>query len=341
MANANAKATQKTSEEDLNKVNMTLRAQPWYQQFFKERGLDPNKVKLSGAQRQTLTGLAAQNGYALGDRMKFDEAGNMNQKGGYGGMPTWAKVAIAAAPIAGSMLVPGVREAVLSNVGSIFGAGGTAGGGGGAAAAVPTIAGHAVTTGMATAAPTIAGTSAIAGSAIPAAVTAGGSATASAPSLMSRIAAHPREILSGAGRMISQAGQASATNRGVEIDARLAHDQLNLQAQRETRAAEGDAFRKSLYGQIAAGYQPSQRPDGIPSRAPSDGYTTPQAKEAGQLMTDTAMARMRGGDYGTSITPFSELPVRPRLMERISNYAGPAMSLFDPRLYGNGRPTNG
>lgn len=306
MSNDKAKATQQMSEEDLNKVNIHLREQPWYQEWFRSRGLNPNQVKLSEQQRSELSNLAARNGFELGDRMKFDEAGNMNQKGGFAGMPTWAKVAIAAAPVAGAMLIPGAREATLGNLGGIFG--------GGATSTVAPAATTAATTGATTAATT----------------------AAAVPSIMSKIAGFAKtplgSMVGAGGRMVAQAGAASAANRGTEIDARMAHDQLQLQADRERRDAESDAFRKSLYGQIASGYQPSTRPEGIPSRNPVEGFVTPQAREAGQLMSDIAMNRMKSNDYPT-ITPFNQLPMKPGLMERIANYAGPAMSLFDPRLY--------
>lgn len=117
-------ATQSMSEREINALNLTIRQTPWYQQWFASQGLNPNRVKLTDTQRADLARTAAANGYQLGDRMKIDEAGNINQQGGYAGMPTWAKVAIAAAPVAGSMLIPGVREATIGNIGSIFGAGG-------------------------------------------------------------------------------------------------------------------------------------------------------------------------------------------------------------------------
>src|SRR5690349_7199962 len=114
MATPTTTATQDTSEAELNQINLHLKQQPWYQQFFKERGLNPNKVHLSSDQQQALTQLAAQNGYALGDRMKVDAAGNFNQKGGFAGLPAWGKALVAGAPIAGAMLIPGVGPAVLN-----------------------------------------------------------------------------------------------------------------------------------------------------------------------------------------------------------------------------------
>lgn len=81
-------------------MNLLMRQQPWYQDWFKAQGLNQDKVKLNDSQRNSLTALAAQNGLTLDKRMKLDEAGNVNQKGGFAGMPTWAKVALAAAPAA-------------------------------------------------------------------------------------------------------------------------------------------------------------------------------------------------------------------------------------------------
>lgn len=126
------RAHQGTGEDELNQINLEMRQSPWYQDWFSSQGLNPNKVKLNDNQRNDLMNLAMQQGYELGDRMKVDEAGNFNQKGGFAGMPTAAKWAIGAAPVAGAMLIPGVREAVLSNMGTIFGAGGGSGVTGGA-----------------------------------------------------------------------------------------------------------------------------------------------------------------------------------------------------------------
>jgi len=120
---------QGTSEADLNQVNLQMRSQPWYQQWFRAKGLDPNRVRLTEQQRQELTQLAAANGVELGDRMKFDEAGNVNQMGGFAGMPTWAKIALASAAVAGTGGALGA--AGVGPMAGMFG-----GGGGGLAASV-------------------------------------------------------------------------------------------------------------------------------------------------------------------------------------------------------------
>lgn len=160
-------ATQSTGESQINQINLWMRQQPWYIEFFRSKGLNPNQVKLTDQQRNELTMIATRNGVQLGDRMKIDSAGNVNQMGGFAGMPTWAKVAIGAAPVAGAMLIPGVREATINSLGSVFGTGGGTGAASGAGTAtstgIPTIGSTALTTGMGYGPPSLAGTSALTG----------------------------------------------------------------------------------------------------------------------------------------------------------------------------------
>lgn len=291
------------TDNEINNFNGQMRQQPWYQEWFAQRGLDPNKVKLNDAQREELKRLIEQRaGFVFPKDMKIDPAGNLNEKGGWAGLPGWAKTAIIGGATVASMgMIPGVP-----GVGGIFG-------GGGVPNAVPAVSGNL--------APVLPAT--------PGAVSGGGAA---AGGLMSKIASFAKNpLVTAGGRMLAGAGQAAATNRGAEIEARLAHDQLNLAAQRERRDAETDAYRKSLFGQLAAGYQPSQRPDGAAGRNPN-GFITDQARQAGQSMFDTAQDRMRRQDY-PSITPYSQLPTQPGRMERFASYAAPALSLFDPRTY--------
>src|SRR5262245_40682227 len=72
--------TRQTSEAELNQFNVSLRSQPWYQAYFAQRGLDPNKVKLSDRQQGELETLMAQNGVTVPSGMHIDPAGNLNQK---------------------------------------------------------------------------------------------------------------------------------------------------------------------------------------------------------------------------------------------------------------------
>lgn len=178
-------ATQSTGESQINQINLWMRQQPWYIEFFRSKGLNPNQVKLTDQQRNELTMIATRNGVQLGDRMKIDSAGNVNQMGGFAGMPTWAKVAIAAAPAAATA---GFGLAGMGPLGGALGGGGGAGvgasgtgaglsaasnfaaqgaspllGGGtlaaGAGAAVPTIGSTAIGSGMGTT-PSLAGSTA-------------------------------------------------------------------------------------------------------------------------------------------------------------------------------------
>lgn len=315
----------------INDFNLHMRQQPWYQEWFRQQGLDPNHVQLSQAQRHGLQQLILQKGGVPPDafnNMKIDPAGNLNTEHGFASQPTWLKgIEIAGAGVGAAFAAPAVLGAL--------GVGGAAPG-----VAVPSITGTTYGTGMAAGLPSLAGMGTL-----PAVAGAGAGMTtgitgAAAPSLMSRIAGmakNPASLLSSGGRALGAISQASASNRGTQIEAQMAHDQMQLEADQQRRAAESDAYRKTLYGQMAAGYQPSTRPAGAMGRDPN-GFITDQARQAGQMLTDTSMAHLRNQDY-PSITPMNQLPTKPGLMESIANYAGPAMSLFDPRLYDkNGTP---
>lgn len=125
-----APPTHDTSEAQLDQFNRTLRSLPWYQTFFAQRGLNPNRVQLSDQQRRDLAGVAAQNGVPVSARMTFDKAGNLNQQGGFAGQPTWLKGVEVAAPIA----VGGYFAAPA--IGSALGIGGGASAAAGAPAAL-------------------------------------------------------------------------------------------------------------------------------------------------------------------------------------------------------------
>jgi hypothetical protein len=122
-------ATQQTSEAALNQMNLQMRQQPWYQQWFAQQGLDPNHVRLNDRQREQLAALAGQNGFELAARMKIDEAGNLNQKGGWAGMSPAMKAAIIAAAAVGTAGIA-TTGALGSTAQGLVGAGGGGGGGG-------------------------------------------------------------------------------------------------------------------------------------------------------------------------------------------------------------------
>lgn len=310
----------KSDEEALNNFNIQMRSQPWFIQWMQERGLNPSGFgnrKLSGKEQDQLEQLVAQHyfGGRLPEGMTIDSGSSLNQKGGWAGMPTWAKTAI----IAGAAVATAGTASALSG-GSFLGIGG---GAGAVPNAVPAVSGSL--------APVLPATPAVAGGT---AAATGTAAAAGGKSVFDRVSGWLRNpVVNAAGQMISAAGQASANNRGVNVDAQLAHDDLALRAARERRDAEKDAYAGAMLGQLATSYQPSNRPAGAEGRH-AQGFISDGARVAGQTLYDQMLKRLQTQDYGTSITPFSELPTQPGRMERFATYAGPALSLFDPRTYG-------
>jgi len=129
------------TDTDINAFNLNIRQTPWYQEWFQQRGLNPNQVKLNDRQRNELKALVEQQaGVQLPGDMKIDPAGNLNEKGGWAGLPTGVKIAIIGAAAVGTMGAAGVFG------GAAGAASGAAGGtsaatGAGAAGAAGTAAG--------------------------------------------------------------------------------------------------------------------------------------------------------------------------------------------------------
>jgi hypothetical protein len=177
-----------SGKEQINQFNLWMRQQPWYQQWFQARGLNPNQVKLSKAQREDLERTILQNGGVQRDAfndMMIDPAGNLNTEHGFASLPTWAKVAT----IGGAAAAGGFGAAALAGgAGGGVGAGGlgsgmnaaTAGaaahagsplmmgtgglmatGAGAGAAAIPTIGSQAIGSGMGYGPASLAGTSSV------------------------------------------------------------------------------------------------------------------------------------------------------------------------------------
>lgn len=118
-----------------NKINLTMRQTPWYQDWFRSKGLDPNRVKLSDQQRSDLSSLAARNGMPLTDGLVLDQAGNVNVKHGFAGQPGWLKALEIGGAVAGSLLIPGSQTAL----GHVFGFGSTQAPIAGATQTLPTL----------------------------------------------------------------------------------------------------------------------------------------------------------------------------------------------------------
>ena len=305
MANA---PTRQTSDTDLNQFNIWMRSQPWFQEWHRQRGLNPSgnsNRKLTDREQAELESLMRQNGVQLDSGMHIDSGGSLNQKNRLG-----RNLAIGA----------GLTAATLATMGAA-GAGPMAGLFTGATPAATAGGTGATLTGMSGAPIVAVGAPTVAGS-----TTAGG---AGMFSTLANVLKNPatRTVLSGVGRMVAGAGDAAAANRGTQIEAQLAHDQLKLTAEREGRARQSDAYRKAMLGQLASSYQPSTRPAGSEGRY-SQGFITPEAREAGALLYSQGMDQLRQGS-APSITPYSELPTKPGMFERLASYAGPGLSMFD------------
>ena len=106
----------------IDAFNLQLRQQPWYQDWFRAQGLNPNQVHLSKGQRQQLEQLIVQRAGVPADAfndMMIDPAGNLNTEHGFASQPTWLKaLEIGGAAAAGAFAAPG-------SIGSLVGMGST------------------------------------------------------------------------------------------------------------------------------------------------------------------------------------------------------------------------
>ena len=157
-----------------NQASQFMRAQPWYQDFLKQQGQDPNHVKLTKDQSYQLLQLARQKGVGISTKYSLDSSGNIVSEG----MPGWEKAAIIAGVVVGGyFLAPAVIAAFGSEAAATSAATAAAAGDTSAAAAL-TSAG--ATLASTTTAPLMTGTIAgsVASGAVPAALAAGGAAAA-------------------------------------------------------------------------------------------------------------------------------------------------------------------
>jgi hypothetical protein len=234
--------TRRTSEGDLNAFNVYLRSQPWYQDWFRTRGLDPNRVKLSRGQQGELERLMRQNGLDVQGGMHIDAAGNVNQKnrlarnlgiaagiaaGGYFAAP-------ALAGLGGASAAPGAAAATGAGAASTAGA------------AIPTLASTTIGSGMAAAAPTIAGASG-------AAATGGGGAMG----FLGTLGRFGKKLIPGLediGQWVGQTAEGRAEGRKADIDATaLANRQEMDRTALEERLAQN--LYANEYEQFAANTQ--------------------------------------------------------------------------------------
>lgn len=239
----------------IDTFNRELRAQPWYQAWFRQQGLDPNHVHLSQGQRKQLEQLILQQDGVPPDAfndMMIDPAGNLNTEHGFAAQPTWAKALeiggaaaaggyFAAPYLSGAGAASGGSGASAAGVGSGAGVGAT--GAGVAGAGIPTIGSTAIGSGMAGAAPSLAGATTLAGGA-----TVGGSALGTL----------------GAGSRISQALQLGGRLAGGASDQRSAdrasQANYNVYADRARLDAESQKLHRLTGADLIQGWQPPTDP---------------------------------------------------------------------------------
>ena len=117
--------------KSIDDFNRQMRGQDWYQQWFRQQGLNPNKVHLDQGQRKQLQQVIQQNGgvpaSAFND-MEIDPAGNLNTEHGFHSQPTWLK----ALEIGGAGAAGGYFAAPLFAGGAAAAPGAAAGTGAGA-----------------------------------------------------------------------------------------------------------------------------------------------------------------------------------------------------------------
>lgn len=115
---------------DLNTVNSWMRTQPWYQNYLKSQGIDPNNVHLNDGQKQQIVKLAQANGVVVDEGhngQQVDDSGNFQAKSNLG------RNILIGAGVAGLALT-GLGAAGIGPLSGLL-AGGEAAGAGGAAAA--------------------------------------------------------------------------------------------------------------------------------------------------------------------------------------------------------------
>ena len=298
------------NDTQLNEWNATWRSSPHYAEILASIGVDPSKpVKLSTEQRKAVQQkLEEMAGQKFDKGLEIDPAGNMNQNEGVGKqLKKWGPLA---AGIGLTLFgIPGVMPGVLSMGGAAAGAAGTAaaaGGGGAATGAVATAAG----------------------------ATAGKSLL---DRFLGAVTGNIPGIVGAAGRMISGGAEAAAQNRGTEIDATMAANALNQNAQQqwfqqmlaregEGRTSRNDSWKALQQGDYTQNWKPSTTSFSPYTRtldAPSDALREAagaRATDARTRLTGNPLAAPERMDY--TLDPNL---LKGSMWEKLGGYAGAGM----------------
>jgi hypothetical protein len=289
----------------INEWNEAWRTSPHYTDIMMSIGVDPTKpIKLTDEQRKIVQSrLEEIAGKPFDKGLEIDPAGNMNQNEGFG------KQAKRWGPLAGGIAltlfgIPGVMPGVLTaGGGAAAGAAGAAGGAGAASA----------------------GGGATAGAA---------GATGAAGGIWGAIRGALPAIVGTAGRALASGADASAHNRGVQLDASMEANKLNQQAhrdwynqmvERETtgRDIRNDSWKALQQGDYVENWKPSGQKFSPYTRdlvAPSDAV-----REAGAARAADARSRLTGYSLPTPERQGYTLDPKlthPGVWEQLQGYLG-------------------
>lgn len=276
------KFTRSTGEDEINRFNEWLRAQPWWQNVKAQAG----DGDMSDQQQQQIVTAAKQQGITVPHDFHIDEAGNFNQKS-----RTKRNLIIAAA-IGGGVLTAGLASGAI---GAGLGAGAAGASGGGAAATGGVLGSTAIGTGMV---PAIAGGTGLAslGGGAAAAAGVGGAAGASGLTGAATTGSRLLGAAQAGSRMLGAFGEQQAQNRGSQAELALAGDQANLAANADNRTGETDALKKLAQSNYTLNHQIPALPTGARdfgfSQAPSDAQKT-----AAQQLQDEMQKRIASGGF--------------------------------------------
>lgn len=299
------KFTRGTQEDEVDRFNQYLRGTDYWKQARGTSTGDFNDQQKS----QLESSLAAQ-GITVPKDFHIDEGGNFNQK-------SRVKKGLAIAGIIGGTALGGLG---LAGLGPLSGLGGLGGGAGAATSAatgatVPTAVGSNLAGGI------IAGGGGLGASG-------GGMGLGGVLGGISKVFGGPKGIADLAGAGLSGFAKSSAENRGAQLDASLAGDEMNLRRSQEDRTERDDLWRRLLQAEYVKNWQaPTQQfsPYTRAIQGPSDA-----AKQGAGALSETALARLMGGSSLPAMTDINKYS-KPGGLERIAGIAAPFLGAIGGR----------
>jgi hypothetical protein len=305
------------NEATLDQANIAMRSMPWYQDMLKSFGQSPDSVHLNDQQKQAVVKGAQAHGFVIdeGD-MQIDNSGNIDKKGH---------------KLRNTLIVAGIAGATIATMGAagVF-----------AGAAMPAATGvggmSATSLGL--------GTTAGLGTAGATATTLG--TAAAGASTLSRVAQAAKLAQMGGsaiGKMTTAAGNNRLDQEQLALGANrdnIAGNKAAEDALMERSKLEGSERRSALIDVARA--SDTRNPNRSVYNTSAPKVNSPEYMSTLTDLEQRAMGRLKtDAAYGTNnMTPLAgykplnlkelqeETDTKPSLMERIGQYAGPAMSLY-------------